>query len=147
MSDRTTAADTDRVLRDDDRRRELLALEFVRRILDFVKNRVDEIRIVSGRDDLGGCGFTFEIKFEDRIHQLVRRKAVLIELVWCELGGRFLVDDLVRDDLASRRFVDVSGDVPDFSLQNIAEDCESAVRIAVQSALANGELGFVPGGK
>ena len=54
MSYRAPAADADRVLRDDDRRRELLSLEFVRRVLDFVEDRVDEVRVVSRGDDLGG---------------------------------------------------------------------------------------------
>jgi hypothetical protein len=68
---------------------------------------------VSGGDDLGGRLFAFEIKLEDRVHQIVRRKAILIELIRCELGRWFLFDDLVWNDLASRFFVDVPCDLPD----------------------------------
>ncbi|KXK06536.1 MAG: hypothetical protein UZ17_ACD001000494 [Acidobacteria bacterium OLB17] len=52
MRYRTTAADADRVLRDDDRRRELLAFEFVRGVLDLVQYPVNAFAVVARRDDL-----------------------------------------------------------------------------------------------
>ena len=103
MRDRPSPADADGVARDDKRRRKLLAFEFVGRRLDHVENAINKIRVVSGGNDLAWRGLLLKVHFEDRVHQLVRRQAVAVELVRSKLGRGFFVDDLVRNDLPPGR--------------------------------------------
>src|SRR6185503_2487483 len=81
VSYRATPANADGVFRDDQSWRQLLALEFIRRMLDLVKDRDNEFRIVARGDDLGRRRFLFEVHFQDRIHDLVGWKRVLVKLV------------------------------------------------------------------
>jgi len=116
MRDRPTPTNADRVFRNYQCRWQLLSLELIRRMLDFVQDPENLFRIVPGGDNFGGRGFLFEVHLQDRVHYFVWRQAVLVELVGGELGGWFLVDDLAWNDLASGFFVHVPGDLPDLGL-------------------------------
>ena len=51
MSDRAAAADADGVSGDDDGGGQLLAFEFVGRVLDLIEDAVYELWVVAGGDD------------------------------------------------------------------------------------------------
>src|ERR1700682_6283553 len=70
MGNRPSPTDTDGVARDDQRGRQLAALKFVGRRFDPIKNIVDKLTRVAGRDDFFRRSFLLEMKVEDRI-QLV----------------------------------------------------------------------------
>ena len=120
MRYRTAAADADGVSGDDDGRGQLLAFEFVGRVLDLIEDAVDKLGVVAGGDDGGRRGLLLEVHLEDRVHQVVGRQAVLVELVRGELGGRAFVDDGAQDDLPALGLVDVTGELPNLGLEQIA---------------------------
>ena len=54
MCDRPPTTYADRIFGNDQRGGQLLALEFVRRMFDFVEDPIDTFCIVAGGNDLGG---------------------------------------------------------------------------------------------
>ena len=54
MCNRPPSPYTDGVFGNYERGRQLLAFEFIGRVLDFVEEAVNQLRIVSGGDDFGG---------------------------------------------------------------------------------------------
>ena len=120
-----------------------MALEFVRGMFDLVENGVNKLGIMAGGDDLFWREFLLEIEFEDRIHQFVGRKGVLVELVRGELGGRGFFDHAVRDDLAVGALIQSTSERPNLGLQHVPQNGQSAVGVAVQRAIADGEFRFV----
>ena len=63
-----------------------MAFEFVRRMFDLVQDRIHKLGVVAGGDYLGGRFLLLEVQLQYRVHQLVRRQAVQVELVRCKLG-------------------------------------------------------------
>src|SRR5258708_379609 len=116
MRDRPAATDTDGVLRNYQRWRQLPSFEFIRLVFDLVKYAVNKVGIIAGGDDLGWRSLLLEVHFQDRIHRFIRRQRVLIKLVWGKLCRGLFVDDCIWDYLASGRFVYVPTDLPDLGL-------------------------------
>lgn len=112
-----STADTDGIARNNERWRELLAFKFVRRRLDHVEDAIDERFIVARSDYLAGRSLLLEIHFQYRIHQLIWRKAILVELVGGKLGAGAFIDDLIGNYLATGRAIDLSSDLPNFGFQ------------------------------
>src|SRR5215211_5875778 len=117
VRDGAAAADADGVARDDERRRELPALELVGRRLDAVEDVVDERAVVPLVDDLLGRILPLEVEPQDRVERVVGRKALVVELVGRKLRRRALVDDGGGDQFAPA--VDVAREVVDLRLQHV----------------------------
>src|ERR1700687_3357372 len=98
MRNGTPSSDSNRVARNDQRRRQLAALEFIRRRFDLIENVVDELRFVTRCDDLFRRSFLLEIKFKDRIKLVIRGQRLIVELSWREFSRRSLVDDRLGND-------------------------------------------------
>ncbi len=77
MRHRTAAANADRISRDDQRRRQLPALEFIRRRLDAVENIAHEAGFKSRFDDLIRRCFLFEV--QDAARDRAGRRAEVID--------------------------------------------------------------------
>ena len=110
----TASANADCVFRDYQGWRQLLAFEFIRGTFNFVQNPINTFRVVTCCDDFCRRCLLLEIELQNRVHYFVRRKAVLVELVRRELGGRPLLDYPRRDYLSARFFVDMASKLPDF---------------------------------
>ena len=80
MGDRAPSSDPNCVARDDQRRRQLAALEFVCRRFDLIEDVVDEFSFVARRDDVFGRSFLLEIEFEDWIQQVIGRQRLIVKL-------------------------------------------------------------------
>ena len=122
-----------------------MAFKFVGRVLNLIEDPIDAFGVVAGGDYFVGRSLLFEVHLKDRVHQFVRRQAILVELIRCELCGRQFVDDLVRDYLASGRFVDVARNLPHLRLEQIAKYGKAAVRVAIERAITDRELAFIAG--
>ena len=81
MRNRPSSTHADRVFGNDKGWRQLLALEFIRRMLDFVQDGIYQICVVTCGNDLLWRKLLFEIKLQDRVHQVIWRQAVLVELI------------------------------------------------------------------
>ena len=68
---------------------------------------------------------------------------MIVKLSRRELGRRTFVDDRLGNHFAV--FVEIFCECVDFSFQNIADDGESTVRVAVESTVTECEFGFVTG--
>src|SRR5947209_648078 len=134
-----------RVARDDEGGRELAALELVGGRLDAVEYVVDERGVVALGDDLFGRSLALEVELEDWVEHVVGRKTLVVELVGGEFRRGALVDDGPRDQLAFA--IDVARERIDLGLENVADDGESDVRVAVERAVAEGEFRLVAGRK
>ena len=143
MGDRTAASDSDRVARDDQCWRQLPSLEFVRGRLNAVENVAHETRLEARLDDLVWRGLLLEIKTQHAIELVVWRQRLIVKLAGREFSGRTFVDDRFGNHFGV--FVELVCECVDFGLQNVADDCESAVCVAVESAVAEREFGFVTG--
>src|ERR1041384_4003941 len=98
MCDGPASTDADRVSRNDQRRRQLPAFEFVRGRLNAIENILHETRLEAGGDDLARCGFLFEVELQHAIELVVRRQRLIVKLSRRELSGGTLVDDRSRND-------------------------------------------------
>ena len=67
---------------------------------------------------------------------------MIVKLSRRELGRRAFGDDGVRNQFLI--FVEIVGERVDLSLQDVADHGESAVGVAVERAVTECELGFVP---
>src|SRR5689334_378858 len=98
-----------------------------------------------GRDDLFGRGLLLEVKLEDWVNLVIGWQALIIKLSGREFRARSFFNNLARDDFALSIVVARQG--IDFGLQQVAQNREAAVRVAVERAVAERELGFVAGRK
>ena len=80
VRDRSPAANANGIARNDERRWQLTAFEFVRRRFNAIQNVVNQIAIVSSADDFLRRLLLFEIEFENRIELLVGRQRLFIQL-------------------------------------------------------------------
>src|SRR6476620_6403964 len=92
------STDADRVARNDQRRRQLPAFEFIRRRLHSVENVLHKTRLEARCDDFARRGFLFEVELQYAIELVVRRQRLIVKLSRRELSRRTLVDDRLRND-------------------------------------------------
>src|SRR6185369_7858981 len=80
MSNRAAASDADRISRNDQCRRQLATLEFIRRRFDTIENIQYESTIESGRDNLIRRRLLLEVKSQYAIELVVGRQRLIVEL-------------------------------------------------------------------
>ena len=78
VGDRETAVLAERLRRDTNPDRSLATLPLGD--VDQARDAVDEHRIEAGLDQLGPCEIAFDVRREDRVEQLVRRKVLVVAL-------------------------------------------------------------------
>ena len=120
-----------------------------RRLNSFVSTsrrmRCDELAVEACGGDLVDFLPLLDVELEDPVEDVVRRERVLVGLVRAQLGGRRLGHRRLGDDLALA--VDPARDAIDHGLVHVAEERQAAGHVAVERAVADGELGLVAGGQ
>ena len=128
-SDGAATPNADGVARDDQRRRQLSSLELVRRRFDAIEDVIHECRIMPRCDDLFGRLFLFKIQFEYWIELVIRRQRLIVELSGSELRRRSFLDNRFGNNLGIA--IVKAGQLVNLRLQNVANDCQAAVRVAI----------------
>ena len=99
------------------------------------------------RQQRGAAEVALDVVGEDRVEDFVRRQSVLVHLPGCELGGRWLVDDLLRDrfDLTALAggCVAPARELPHKCLGDVLDRREAAGGVAVERGEAGRELALV----
>jgi len=93
-----------------------------------------------GDDFVRGHG-ALDVALQNAVEYVVRRQAVLVLLVRPEFGRGRLLDARARNDLAA--MIDVLGEAIHQGLRQIGEHRKPARHVAVQRAVAHGELRFI----
>src|ERR1043165_1380967 len=143
VSYRTAPPDTNRISRDDQRWWQLSSLEFICRRLDAVENIQHETLIESRGHDLVWRRLLLEVQTQHAIELVVWRQRLIVKLSRRQFRRRTFVDDRMWNQLLVP--VQVIRERITFGFQNVANHREPAVRIAVQSAIAEREFRFVAG--
>ena len=103
--------------------------------------------VEAGGDDLVGAQFFLDVPVEDRLQHVVGRQRVLVGLVGAQLGRRRLGDGVAGMISRPALLVDVLGQLVDRGLGHVADDRQPAAHVAVERAVADGQLALVAGGQ
>src|SRR6266478_8014676 len=93
----TATTDTNGVPGNDQSRRQLPALEFIRGRFDPVENLIHESRLDSSSDDLFRSRLLFKIQTQDWVEFVVGWKGLIIKLAWSQFRRRAFLDDRLRN--------------------------------------------------
>lgn len=120
---------------------------FVLASVDHANDAEDGCLIETLLHDLCGSQVLLDISVEDGVEEFIRREGVLVGLVWLQFGGWRLGDAVAGNQFTPGGVVDVLGEAVDVGFGDIADDGESAAHVAIEGAVAGGELAFVAGGE
>ena len=99
----------------------------------------------SGGEHFGDAHIFFDIGFENRVEHIIRRERVAVFLVGPQFGGRRALNGGRRNDDAL--LVAPAAEIEYQRFRNVFDDGEAAGHIAVERAVAGGELALVAGGE
>ena len=105
----------------------------------------DGVGIKAVADEVGGGPLVFDIGLDDSVEEFVRRERVLVGLVLAELGAGRLFDGVDGDEDSVA--VDVAREFPDAPFGKVGDGSECAAHVAIEGAVADGELGLVASGE
>ncbi len=115
--------------------------------LDLADDREHQLAVVPRARDLLYPAALLDVHLQDGVEHLVGGQGIGVQLVGSELGRGRPLDYLRRDELAAIQFVDVARQAVDVPLEKILDESETPHHVAVEGAVAHGELAFVAGGQ
>ena len=101
-------------------------------------------RVEPRGDDGGGGLVAFDVALQDVVEDVIRRQRVLVGLVRTQLGRRRLGEHGIWNHRPSLARVQPARHPVHHRLRHVRDDAEAARHVAVERAVAHGELRLVP---